>query len=79
MTKKDTAPFWVKESTRLEFVVSYDSYVDGELSDTTYMSLVFFDIVVNPDGSLNTTYEHGEISVFAQKDREENFDIIKID
>ena len=78
MTKKETASFWVKENNRLEFVVSYDEYVHGEFYGTTYISLAFIDVVINPDGTLQITYDDGESHVFNQEVLEENFNIVEI-
>ena len=79
MTKKETASFWVKESNRLEFVVSYDEYVRGEFYGTTYISLAFTDVIINPDGTLQITHEDGESHVFNQASLEADFNVVKME
>ncbi len=52
------------DTNRLEVFVCYDEFINGELSSTIYTPLVFTDILIYPDGTVDLEYEDGSNSTF---------------
>ena len=48
----------------LQIFVTYDQYFNGEFDETVYTAIVFYDVVVNSDNSLNVDYENGSSGIF---------------
>lgn len=49
---------------RLQIFLCYDSFRDGEYEKTVYVPLIFRDIVISADGTVNLEYEDGYTAVF---------------
>ena len=63
MVAKDSEGWFVKHN-RLEIIVCYDEFIDGEFNDKLYFPLIFTDILVNVDGTINIEFEDGSSATF---------------
>lgn len=48
-----------QNDNKLAILITYDMYIDGKYDRTNYLPLVFEDILINADGTNDTTYEDG--------------------
>lgn len=49
-------------------IISYKEYVRGKYSETIYLPLVFENLILNKDGSVDVEYTDGQTSIFAYDD-----------
>ncbi len=54
--KEDSAE---QHDNKVTILITYDKYIDGKYDRTDYLPLVFKDILINADGTNDTTYEDG--------------------
>ncbi len=48
-----------QNDNKLVILIMYDMYIDGKYDRTEYLPLVFEDVLINADGTNDTTYEDG--------------------
>ncbi len=75
---------WLANINELRIYVYCDEFINDEYYGTNYYPIIFKDIIVNPDGSLNVEYDAGSTSTFTDDleaciSEEEDYTVIRID
>ena len=75
---------WYSHNNELRIYVHYDEYADGEFLQSVYMPIVFEDVIINADGSVDIDYEDGVVAYFTSdieeylEENKEDYEIIKM-